>query len=113
MCHAGAGVKLTQHLNLNFTSQQVEAAIAAIEAQGCREKAQKMRRLFLQAGGAKTGRSSADIYETVGWKHLVPAYAKYKWSWIQYYSVDVFLTLVALLFVFLFCVYKTVMFCLC
>ena len=112
ICHAGTGVKLTEHLNLNFTSQQVEAAIAAIEAQGYRVKAQKTRRLFLQAGGARAAADLIEYYETVGWEHLVPAYAKYNWSWIQYYSVDVFFTLAALLCVFLLCVYKAVMLCL-
>ena len=28
-------------------------------------------------------------YSEVGYDHLVPAYAKYDWSWVQYHNVDV------------------------
>ena len=28
-------------------------------------------------------------YYDVGYDHLIPAYAKYNWSWVQYYNVDV------------------------
>ena len=31
-----------------------------------------------------------EYYHEVGYDHLVPAYAKYGWSWIQYYNVDVY-----------------------
>ena len=33
----------------------------------------------------------------VGVSHLVPAYAKYDWNWIQYYDIDVYLLLGTLL----------------
>ena len=31
-----------------------------------------------------------EFYADIGYKHLVPAYAKYRWSWVQYYDVDVY-----------------------
>ena len=34
------------------------------------------------------------IYEEVGYDHLVLAYAEYQWSWVQYYTVDVWSVLV-------------------
>ena len=112
VCHAGVGVELTKYLNQNFSSQQVEEAIVAIDTQGCREKAQKMRRLFLEAGCTQTAADLVEYYEAVGWEHLVPAYAKYNWSWIQYYNVDVYVILATVIIVFLLCMYKLLMFCL-
>ena len=112
ICHAGVGVELTKHLNQNFSSQQVEEAIVAIDTRDCREKTQKMRRLFLEAGCTQTAADLVEYYEAVGWEHLVPAYAKYNWSWIQYYNVDVYIILATVTSVFLMCVYKLIMLCL-
>ena len=106
VCHAGAGVKLINHLKQGFSSQQVQEAISKIDAQGCREKAQKLRRLFLQAGCTKTAADLVEYYEAVGWEHLIPAYAKYNWSWVHYYSVDVYLFLVTAVLLFLLCLFK-------
>ena len=112
VCHAGAGVKLISHLKQGFSSQQVQESIFQIDAQGCRDKAQKMRRLFLQAGCTKTAADLVEYYEAVGWEHLIPAYAKFNWSWIHYYSVDIHLFLVTVVSSLLLCLYKVVGLCL-
>ena len=31
-----------------------------------------------------------EYYCEVGYDHLIPAYAKYNWTWIQYYNADVY-----------------------
>ena len=53
------------------------------------KKAQQMRKIMIQAGGVDRASELVEFYADVGYQHLVPAYVKYKWSWVQYYNVDV------------------------
>jgi glucuronosyltransferase len=58
---------------------------------------QRLKKIFIQAGGVKRAADLVEHYQDVGYSHLVPAYAKYDWNWIQYYNVDVYLLLGTLL----------------
>ena len=51
----------------------------------------------MQAGGSEKAADLVEFYEEVGYEHLVPAYAKYEWTWVQYYSVDVYATVLCTL----------------
>jgi glucuronosyltransferase len=48
-----------------------------------------VRRVFREAGGVDRAADLVEHYTDVGYDHLVPAYAKYNWSWVQYHNVDV------------------------
>ena len=67
-----------------------------------------MRTISLHAGGEDKTSDLMELYADIGYQHLVPAYAKYKWSWIQYYmyNVDVQLVLCLLLGGVVYCVTK-------
>ena len=47
-----------------------------------------------------------ELYADIGYQHHVPAYVKYKWSWVQYYNVDVKLLLCVLLACVIYCTAK-------
>ena len=56
-----------------------------------------------KAGGVERAAELVEHYTTVGYEHLIPAYVKYKWGWVEYYNIDVKLifSLVLLLWVWL------------
>ena len=53
-------------------------------------QAEKMQKIFKFAGGSKRAADLVEFYAEVGYDHLVPAFAKYEWSWVQYYNIDVY-----------------------
>ena len=55
----------------------------------CRAQLSLLRRAFREAGGVDRAAELVEHYSEVGYDHLVPAYAKYDWSWVQYHNVDV------------------------
>lgn len=57
----------------------------------------RLRKIFHEAGGVERAANLIEHYWEVGYDHLVPAHAKYNWSWIQYYNVDVKTTLLLIL----------------
>ena len=56
-----------------------------------------MRKIFHEAGGVRRAAEIIEHYEEVGYDHLIPAYAKYNWNWIQYYNIDVKVILLLIL----------------
>ena len=63
----------------------------------CDAQLSLLRRVFHDAGGVDKAADLVEHYCDVGYDHLIPAYAKYNWSWIQYYNVDVKATIVLVL----------------
>ena len=63
---------------------------------------ERLKRIFIQAGGVERAADLVEYYEAVGCSHLVPAYAKYNWNFVQYYNIDVYLLLSILLSLFLY-----------
>lgn len=64
-------------------------SVLEVESGSYRDNAQKMSIILKNAGGVKRAAELIELYARVGYDHLVPAYVKYHWSWIQYYNVDV------------------------
>lgn len=64
-----------------------------------KERAVRVSKILRQAGGSAKAADLVELYAEVGYDHLVPAYIKYKWSWIQYYNVDVYAVVVSVLVV--------------
>ena len=120
--YANAGRVQFQHLGIHIPTSNLSKAslIDAInditQPEGTyRANVERLRKSFMAGGGVQRAADLVEFYEAVGYSHLIPAYAKYSWSWVQYYNVDVYLFLgfliVALVSIILFCcccVYKRV-----
>ena len=88
---------------INFTAEVITNAIKIISENGTyNEQAKRMQNIFRFAGGARRASDLVEFYAEVGYDHLIPAYAKYEWSWVQYYNLDVYspLSLLSLLLIY-------------
>ena len=85
--HHGLGI----HLDPRYlTGVEVAEGIRTIESGNYRERVNKIRKVFRHAGGVVRAADLVELYAEVGYGHLIPAYARYEWTWIQYYNVDVY-----------------------
>ena len=98
---AGVGIALQQSELL--TPAVIRDSVERIQAGDYRQKAQQMRKIFDGAGGVNRASDLVELYADIGYQHLIPAYAKYKWNWIQYYNVDVLAVLCILIASVLYC----------
>ena len=99
--HAGVGVRLDANA---LSSEKVQTAIEIVSALEYKRAAEKMQKIFIHAGGAERAADLVEFYGEVGYDHLIPAYAKYEWSWVQYYNVDVYITLLSSLLLAVFAI---------
>ena len=97
---AGAGIALQQS---ELTPAVVRDSVERILDGDYRKKAEQMRKIFDGAGGVNRASDLVELYADIGYQHLIPAYAKYKWSWVQYYNADVLAVLCLLLAGVLYC----------
>ena len=74
-----------------FTSENLTNLIKTVTGnKKYGEQANKFRKIFRFAGGAMRASDLVEFYAEVGYDHLIPAYAKYEWSWVHYYNLDVY-----------------------
>ena len=92
--HQGLGVDFG--LVHDLTVSQVKQAIRDAKDNNCREKAKKVSRMFKAAGGASKAVELIEYYHEIGYDHLIPAWSKYNWNFIQYYNLDVYVLLAVL-----------------
>ena len=52
---------------------------------------QKIQRIYMKDGGVSRAADLLEFYSEVGYEHLIPAYVKYNWSWVEYYNVDIYI----------------------
>ena len=65
--------------------------------------------MFQEAGGGvERAARLIEHYSEVGYDHLVPAYAKYDWTWIQYHNADVKAVVLVVLMALGYCVLRLV-----
>ena len=83
----GAGLRLYRH---QITAQRLANSIMTVSNPKYRRAAQRLRKTFIHNGGVEKAVELVEFYAEVGYEHLVPAYARYRWSWVQYYNVDVY-----------------------
>ena len=96
-----------------ITSDLVTSVIKTVtENETYREHALKTKKIFEFAGGVERAADLVEFYSEVGYDHLIPAFAKYEWSWVQYYNVDVYCVL-SLLGCFLFYFFYRSLKCCC
>ena len=93
-----------------ITKDKIRESIERITSGDYQEKAKNVQKMFLHAGGVERAADLVEFYEDVGYDHLVPAYAKYEWNWLQYYNVDVY---ILMLCIALLCMYSTCRLCSC
>ena len=95
-----------------FTSENVTNVIKTITENGkYSEQAKKLRRVFQFAGGTERAADLVEFYAEVGYDHLIPAYAKYEWSWVHYYNLDVYSLLSLLSLLLIYSTYRIVKCC--
>ena len=105
----GLGVQLDPRA---ISSREVTDSLITITSPKYRSAVKKIQRIHAEAGGSEKAADLVEFYEEVGYEHLIPAYAKYKWSWVQYYSVDVYATLLCILLGCI-CIVSGLCFCVC
>ena len=87
----GAGLYLNRNL---ATAADVTSRIEEIMSDAnFRNNAERIGMLYRRAGGANRAADLVEFYAEVGYDHLIPAYIKYDWSWVQFHNVDVCATL--------------------
>lgn len=94
----GLGILLDEK---DLSSSKIAESLTALDTGEYRSKVSKIQKIFRMAGGVKRAADFAEFYEDVGYAHLVPAYAKYQWNWIQYYNADVYFVMMVTLIIFL------------
>ncbi len=108
----GVGVSMYGMLDKLFgsfslTSQMVADAIDEVSVDNYLHKnISRMKKTLLVRGGAKRAADLVELYEDVGYDHLVPAYLKYDWNWVQYYNCDVWALLALLVGVVSWCSWR-------
>ena len=86
VAHHGLGIRLDPN---DLTSVQIIDSIHRIDSGDYHILVNKLRKIFDHAGGVMKAADLVELYAEVGYDHLIPAYARYGWTWIQYYNVDV------------------------
>ena len=87
IAHHGLGIRLDPD---DLTSVQIIESIHKIDSGDYHIRVNKLRKIFHHAGGVTKAADLVEFYAEVGYDHLIPAYARYEWTWIQYYNVDVY-----------------------
>ena len=104
----GLGVVLnSQGLN----ERVVSSAVERVGSGEFDSKVGKMSITLRASGGSKAAADLVELYAEVGHEHGVPAFAKYKWSWVEYYNLDVLGVLVSAIGVFLWISVKLLKLC--
>ena len=81
----------------DVSAERVTESICEIERGDYKERAVRVSKILRQAGGSTRAADLVEFYAEVGYDHLVPAYIKYRWSWVQYYNADVYVVLLSVL----------------
>lgn len=94
LSYAGAGISLLTFMdalkgNVNIKAKTIENSILNIVSGDHAKAASRISKMYNLAGGARRAADLVEFYEDVGYEHLMPSFAKFEWSWVQYYNVDV------------------------
>ena len=105
----GAGIGLSR---ADISPQIITNAVTSISKnKEYFQQARKIRKMHMFAGGVKAAANLVEYYSDIGYDHLVPAYIKYGWSWVQYYNFDVYCFLLIADCVLFYCSYKLLKYC--
>ena len=84
-----AGVGLSLPL-ADLDPKLLHSQILTVTSGNYSKEAKRVGRLLHEAGGLNRACDLIELYADVGYDHLVPAYAKYGWSWVAYSNIDVY-----------------------
>ena len=76
-----------------------------------RKSLKKIQRIYKKDGGASRAADLIEFYSDVGYEHLIPSYAKYNWTWIEFHNVDVHFVLVAAALLLSYLLYRVALCC--
>ena len=83
---SGAGIRLDYAY---ITAEAITSSIRKIAEGKYRQEAKRMSVILRAGGGVERAADLVEHYAEVGYEHLVPAYVKYEWGWVEYYNMDV------------------------
>ena len=86
-----------------LSSAKITESLKALDTGEYQSKVAKLQKVMRMAGGVERAADLVEFYEDVGYAHLVPAYAKYQWSVVQYYNIDVYALMVLTLVLIIWC----------
>ena len=95
----------------NVSAKDLTDAITTVSSDEYVANARRVSLMYKFAGGAETAADLVEYYTDVGYDHLIPAFARYQWNWIQYRNLDVYAVLFSILAVFTFLLYKCLYSC--
>jgi len=101
--HNKLGLRLDK---ATMDSSIIAKAIDSIDRGEYRTNLKKLKKMFKLAGGLNRVIELIEFYSEEGYTHLIPAYAKYNWNFIQFYNLDVWLFVVSILGVLLYALVK-------
>ena len=76
-----------------------------------RKSLKKIQRIYKKDGGASRAADLIEFYSDVGYEHLIPSYAKYNWTWIEFYNIDVHFVLAAAALLLSYLFYRVTLCC--
>ena len=97
----------SQGLGLSFSPTEVMMehvieSVHKLRTDHYREQVRKISHLLRAGRGVKKGADLVELYADVGHDHGIPSFIRYKWSWIQYYNVGVWLIVVSTVIIIIF-----------
>ena len=107
--HQQLGLRLDKE---TLSSDKVAETVNRIDSGNYRSNVKKLQKMFKLAGGGDRDVELIEFYGEEGYYHLIPAFAKYQWSWVQYYNADVWVLFVGGLGLVTFLVFKILSYCL-
>ena len=102
------GERIYQH---ELTTPLVTQTLRLIDSELYRKSIQKLQRIFKKDGGVSRVADLVEFYSEVGYEHLVPAYAKYNWSWVEFYNIDVYTVLILAVLLLSYLLYRLIRYC--
>ena len=102
------GIMLKLH---ELSTPLVTHTLQVIGTELYRKSLKKVQRIYKKDGGASRAADLIEFYSDVGYEHLIPSYAKYNWTWIEIYNVDVSFVLILALLVTSYLTYQCVCRC--
>ena len=106
----GLGIQL---IPSKVTGIAILKAVYKIRTGGYNEQVRKVSHLLRAGGGAKKGADLVELYADIGHDHGIPSFIRYKWNFIQYYNIDVWLVIVSSVIVIIWSCYRFCRHCFC
>ena len=102
------GERIYEH---ELTTPLVTQTLRLIDSELYRKSIQKLQKIFKKDGGVSRAADLVEYYSEVGYEHLVPAYAKYNWSWVEFYNIDVYTVLILAVLLQSYLLYQFIRYC--